>query len=369
MLLLQSPRASQYRYDYQCFNKILEAIPKKCKAVICGDINLPSTNWDIFSSQENDEQEILEMLEDRLIQQSINFPTCGTNTLEVFLYQNCQVYSEHDENFDKIYDCSDHIAIRTAIELEHFDPPPAMTNFYSFGSGDYDLIVGAMKDRPFSPQCYTNVDNMYNELQDYLTDFIDTHIPKRTKYRQSLPPWITPSASHQMKMLNTQKRLLEKRPTSYRKNKVLKLESQITELCEHDRISYQEKIFGSRNCGQIYKHLKHINRASNIPKTIKFKDKMTSIPEEKVEMFNTFFHSVFSAKENYNFLDIKCKSPTHFSVSNKTISNILANIDTTKTRGPNGLPPVSYQRCGKQMSNILNKLFKNIKRIRKTPTS
>ena len=178
---------------------------------------------------------------------------------------------------------------------------------------------------------------------------IDTHIPKRTKYRQSLPPWITPSTSHQMKMLNTQKRLLEKGPASYRKNKVLELESQITELCEHDRISYQEKNFGSRNCGQNYRRLKHINRASNIPKTIKFKDKMTSIPEEKVQMFTTFFHSVFSAKENYNLLDIKCESPTlsNFSVSNKTISKILANIDTTKIRGPNGLPPGFYQRCGK----------------------
>ena len=212
---------------------------------------------------------------------------------------------------------------------------------------------------------------MYNAFQDYLTDLIDTHIPKRTKYRQSLPPWITPSTSHQMKMLNTQKKLLENRPNSYRKNKVLKLESQITDLCEHDQISYQEIIFGSRNCDQTYKHLKHINRASNIPKTIKFKDKMTSIPEEKVEMFNTFFHSVFSAKENYNFLDIKCESPTltKFSFSNKTISNILANIDSTKTRGPNGLPPGFYQRCGKQMINILNKLLKNIKRIFKTPTS
>ena len=152
--------------------------------------------------------------------------------------------------------------------------------------------------------------------------------------------------------------LLEKRPTSYRKNKVPKLESQITELCEHDRISYQEKIFGSRYFGQIYKHLKHINRASNIPKTIKFKDKMTSIPEENLEMFNTFFHSVFSAKENYNFLDIKCESPTLTNFS-----------DTTKTRGPNGLSPGFYQRCGKQMSKTFNKLFKNIKRIRKKPTS
>ena len=88
-------------------------------------------------------------------------------------------------------------------------------------------------------------------------------------------------------------------------------------------------------------------------------------------MFNTFFYSVFSAKENYNFLDIKCESPTltNFSVSNKVIKNILANIDTTKTRGPNGLPPGFYQRCGKQMSNILNKLFKNIKRISKMPMS
>ena len=149
-----------------------------------------------------------------------------------------------------------------------------MTNFFSFGSGDYDRIVGAMKDRPFNPQCYTKTSRLLNRL--------DRHSHSKKNRISSIATtldyteYITSG-----KMLNTQKRLLEKRPTSYRKNKVLKLESQITELCEHDRISYQEKNVGSRNCGQIYKHLKHISRASNIPKLIKFKDKKTSIQKKR----------------------------------------------------------------------------------------
>ena len=50
-----------------------------------------------------------------------------------------------------------------------------------------------------------------------------------------------------IKKLKTQKRLLENKPTSYKKQLVLKLEYQVADSVEEDRVVYQEKLLGSRN--------------------------------------------------------------------------------------------------------------------------
>ena len=72
-----------------------------------------------------------------------------------------------------------------------------------------------------------------------MDQIFEFHVPKRTRHRQSLPPWISSFTSYNMKRLQTQKRLLSEKLTSYRKQEVLKLENQLIESSELDRIEYQ----------------------------------------------------------------------------------------------------------------------------------
>ena len=51
--------------------------------------------------------------------------------------------------------------------------------------------------------------------------------------------------------LKTQKRLMEKKPTSYRKQLFLKLEKQVADSAEEDRNVYQEKLLGSRKTERV----------------------------------------------------------------------------------------------------------------------
>ena len=97
----------------------------------------------------------------------------------------------------------------------------------------------------------------------------EVHVPKRTRNRQSLPPWISRSfTSYNMKRLQTQKRLLSEKPTSYLKQEVLKLENQLIESAELDRIEYQEKIMRARNTGTIFKNLKSLKKSPSFPKLL-----------------------------------------------------------------------------------------------------
>ena len=69
---------------------------------------------------------------------------------------------------------------------------------------------------------------MSEEFTRYLDGVFDLYDPKRTRHRKSLPPCIFCGISNLINKLKTQKRLLENKPTAYRKQLVLKLENQVT---------------------------------------------------------------------------------------------------------------------------------------------
>ena len=45
----------------------------------------------------------------------------------------------------------------------------------------------------------------------------------------------------------------------------------------------------------------------------------------------------------------------------------MTKLDITKSRGPDGLPPIILQPTATEMTKILHCVFKNIKRERKIP--
>ena len=128
--------------------------------------------------------------------------------------------------------------------------------------------------------------------------FLQKHIPQRTKHRKQLPPWIMPSTSNLTKKLKTQRELLNKKPTNYRKLKVTKLENLVTELCENDRVAYQE-LLATRDTNLLFKHVKSLSKSATIQKVMSYAGRCSSNDIEKANMLNQYFHSVFSPRKDF----------------------------------------------------------------------
>ena len=148
------------------------------------------------------------------------------------------MHSALDEEFTKTFNCSDHKAISLLVECPHNEKKPTMRNFRSFGRADYSEVSEMIKIADFKPVCYTNINNIGEEMYDFFGKVAQATIPKMTRHRQSLPPWITPSTSNLMKKLNTQRKLVANKPTSYRKNVVRKFQNVVTEAPKIDRCNY-----------------------------------------------------------------------------------------------------------------------------------
>ena len=141
-------------------------------------------------------------------------------------------------------------------------------NFRSFGRVEYSEVSEMIKIADFKPVCYKNINNMCEEMYNFFDKVAQATIAKKTRHRQSLPPWITPSTSNLMKNLNTQPKLVTNKPTSYRKNIVRKFQNVVTEAEEIDRCNCQEKIMSTRDTSLIFKHLKSFNKSPSLPKVL-----------------------------------------------------------------------------------------------------
>ena len=231
--------------------------------------------------------------------------------METTSWINCHLSAELDKSFPSIYNLTDHEAIRLSLENPVTETKPLIQNFRSFGNADYDAINEHLVEKPFQSICYTNINKMREEFTRYLDGIFDLYVPKRTRHRKSLPPWISCGTSNLINKLKTQKRLLENKPTSYRKQLVLKLEIQVTDSAEEDRVVYQENLLGSRNTDRIFKHLKSLNKSACLPKVLMNDTKQSSLRCEQVIMLNQFFHSVFSPKTNFSLKDFKVQKPSY----------------------------------------------------------
>ena len=97
-----------YRYKIEDFQLLLKNIPKNKRIVICGDLNFPEANWNSLHSPNENEDKVIEMFEEKLFCQIIDFPTCGNNILDTAFHENCHLSAELDNSFTSIYNLTDH---------------------------------------------------------------------------------------------------------------------------------------------------------------------------------------------------------------------------------------------------------------------
>ena len=104
----------------------------------------------------------------------------------------------------QIIDFTKQSIIRLSLESPVTETKPLIQNFKSFGNADFDAINEHLVEKPFQAICCTTINKMSEEFTRYLDEIFDFCVPKRTRHRQSLPPWISCGTSNLINKLKTQ---------------------------------------------------------------------------------------------------------------------------------------------------------------------
>ena len=145
------------------------------------------------------------------------------------------------------------------------------------------------------------------------------------------------------------------------------MEKLLLEEAERDKSEYQYKHFSSRKTNFLFKHFKSRNKNADIPEVLRFGTVEAKTMQQKANLFNEYFQSVYSqpckisTRQTSEVTEVLLNN---FSVSKRIIRSILEETDETKSRGPDGIPPIFFKKLVEPMSCAFNTLFRTVKRLK-----
>ena len=359
-------------FKYLIFSKLNRDIP----TLVCGDLNFPKANWSTSYSSDSSEQLILNSFDENNFQQLINIPTRISNMLDVSFtrrFENVDI--SYDEEFERVYNLSDHRAIKFSFCINLFDLKVPIEKYYSYNKADYDNIRNFMVEKPFNPRCFTNVDIATKEWYTYINDIVAKFVPLRTSHRQSLPPWIMSTTSDLIKKITTQKPKLTKYYSKCCASTLKEMEQELTICIEKDSCENFNRLCETLDTQRTFKFFKSFKADSCLPQFLQHDNTIAETAKQRVNLLNSYFQSVFSIAENYDLsfcMSLTNSSPqvlSSFSCSPEKISKILQKSDISKSIGPDSIPPCLFKNLSTSISYSIYVIFRIARRTGTFPAS
>ena len=237
------PKDSPYRLSTDSIKHFLSTVctlESFNHVLITGDWNLPKTDWSLYSSTDDYEDEITRHIDSLMLRQLVTEPTCGSTTLDLVLIKSPHHTDDVliDESFEKSFPLSDHRPVKSTWLCS--GTPTAnerRSKTYSFTSCDYDDAKNMIFETPSSPICYSNINKMVGEWYDLIFKIIDAYVPVRSNHRAQLSPWVTGRTSNVLKKLSTAEKHKKSDP------KIPSLRNEAALYLDEDRVEYETKLF------------------------------------------------------------------------------------------------------------------------------
>ena len=110
---------------------------------------------------------------------------------------------------------------------------------------------------------------------------------------------------------------------------------------------------------KFWSYVKNTSNTSRIPTQVHRKEVYANDAKKQADLFNDYFYDQFSAPSAYNtevdFANDNNFIDFHFDPDQ--ISNILKDIDTNKSPGPDGITGTVLKKCSSSLSYPLSILF------------
>ena len=132
---------------------------------------------------------------------------------------------------------------------------------------------------------------MVDHWYEWLFTIFEENIPKKTKHRLSLPPWLSKETSNLIKRRNTQKKVVLRKPSESNQTKLISLQNLVTEQLNDDQRAYEESVFKNGRFCEIQKYFKSIQKSTQLPSEMYLEGEKAITDLQKAELFNKFFQS------------------------------------------------------------------------------
>ena len=348
-----------YLYSVKCLSNLL----------ILGDLNLPDIDWSTYSGITNISNAYAEMAFDLNLTQLITSPThIVGNVLDVILtncdyYQNIEIQSTLPRGLS-----SDHYIINFYLQSPvqyHYMAADSSKCIYNYSRANWEEMNHFLHSYNFN-HCLNSDDTefIWAQLKSAIHTALNLFVPILPAKSTNQPKWFTPTIRHKVKCLRTLKRRFSIHPTGQTKQKIDNIESELQQSMAQAKSDYESHLilnFAHSHNNKIFQYISGIRGQANFPTQMFHNSSLASNNQEKAQLFNKYFYSVFSTDNDTP----DTVPPTYTSanilqdieVNEMEVLIILNSLDINKATGIDNISPKVLIYCALPLLKPICHLF------------
>jgi len=206
-----------------------------------------------------------------------------------------------------------------------------------------------------------NTEFIWFYLKTALNSALNLYVPKISIKESNQPKWFNSQIRHKIKCLCTSKRQLKRHPTERNRLKVTNLQTDLQLTISKAKSDFESNLalnYANSNNNKIFQYISSIKGRENFPAEMCYNDESASTDSHKAQIFNNYFHSVFSVSTGTSSVPeaplidhIPAIQDIHFSDSD--VLYLLTSLDTSKACGIDNLSPKIFKFCALPLLKII----------------
>ena len=374
-----NPKTSNEQGYLELEKSLERASSTNAVLIICGDFNLPGWDWKEKTLKPGTSHAGLhyrfgDILDDNGLQQLVEEPTRGTNTLDLIItnhpskiirIETMPGVSDHDMVFAEI-NCSP-----ISNKQKRRQIPLYRHAKWATLKADVNHIYDKIR---LMNDAGKSVTSMWSFFRDGLEKSVNSNVPHKTARSKNGLPWVSQDL----------RRLIKKRDRAYRRMKKSAHASDTTKFKELKRTvqrglrrAYWRHIesivspsddgpSGIANCKKrFWSYIKHKRSDGNYISPLKDQGRLYSGSTDKANILNSQFKSAFSPKFNFTSDQFKQRCPMKGSYptaedikfANAGVEKLLENLKPGKAPGPDNIRSRVLKELSKEIAPILTIIF------------
>ena len=341
---------------------------------ILGDLNFPGISWTDKSVKPGCNypalhRDLLEVLADNGLEQTVTKPTRGNNTLDLCITNN----PTRVNRCETAIGLSDHDLVFVEADLSPLTNNQSKREVPLYKKANWEGLRDHMSnhwDREKASTTVGSVNDLWESFRDALRDGINKYIPHRVAKRKDSCPWISREI----------RKLIKQRNRVYRKNantgehqeRLKKLKQNVQKQVRRSYWKYIQDIIlpedtenRADNNKRFWTFIKHCKRDSvGISPLKDSKGELHTDPVGKATLLNEQFKSVFSKQtplgpEHTDHAHRQSSYPQmpEINVCTTGVENLLKKLKPHKAAGPDQLKPLVLKEIASAIAPCLQHIF------------
>ena len=201
---------------------------------------------------------------------------------------------------------------------------------------------------------------MWPTLQGSIVEACNLFIPSHSIVKRSYPMWFIPNIIHQLKCARTLRRRLRRGSnTSSITQRLLAIECSLAILIPKAKQMYESPLVRDFqvNPRVVYNYVRHLSASPDIPVVIHHKNCSSSDISVKVNLFNSFFNSVFT-QSFYTHMPTPSAQLSSIEVTTSDVFEALSKLDCSKAVGLDCISGKLLKMCAGSLSAPVTIVFR-----------